>query len=209
MEIFRANASELDVSVKEAMRYMGVLNAEAAGDETESLTRKAVGEAAKSSVLQAVWDVFPLAVQGKTVSFEGVQLVSRDLTRFLTCHGDMKRIALLAATLGPKVDFLIRRAGATSASFSCALQGAAAAIVESFVDKCCFHIHESLNSLPSARRYSPGYGDVPLEVQKVFFNLLDCGKIGLALMDTLVMSPEKSVTAFIGVQGGAGDSADW
>ena len=42
-------------------------------------------------------------------------------------------------------------------------------------------------------------GNVELSVQKEFFRLLPCTRIGLTLMDTLIMSPEKSVTAFIGV----------
>ena len=48
-------------------------------------------------------------------------------------------------------------------------------------------------------RFSPGFGDVSLENQKHFFNLLPCSKIGLSLMDTLIMAPEKSVTAFVGI----------
>ena len=48
-------------------------------------------------------------------------------------------------------------------------------------------------------RFSPGYGDVDLAVQKDFFRLLPCTRIGLTLMDTLIMSPEKSVTAFVGI----------
>ena len=49
-------------------------------------------------------------------------------------------------------------------------------------------------------RYSPGFGDVTLEVQKIFFELLECQKnLALTLNDSLIMSPEKSVTAFIGV----------
>ena len=50
-------------------------------------------------------------------------------------------------------------------------------------------------------RFSPGYGDVPLEIQKDIVMLLDCAKrIGVSLNDSLLMSPSKSVTAFIGLQ---------
>ena len=55
------------------------------------------------------------------------------------------------------------------------------------------------DGLKTRPRYSPGYGDVPLEVQKDFFRLLPCTRIGLTLMDTLIMAPEKSVTAFVGI----------
>ena len=50
-------------------------------------------------------------------------------------------------------------------------------------------------------RFSPGYADIKLETQKIFFELLQCQKnIALTLNDSLIMSPEKSVTAFIGVK---------
>ncbi len=51
-------------------------------------------------------------------------------------------------------------------------------------------------------RFSPGYGDLTLLAQKDIFAVLDCGKrIGLTLNDSLLMSPSKSVTAFVGIGG--------
>ena len=44
------------------------------------------------------------------------------------------------------------------------------------------------------------YGDLPLEVQTQFFQLLDCQRqIGLTLNDSLLMTPSKSVTAVFGI----------
>ena len=49
-------------------------------------------------------------------------------------------------------------------------------------------------------RFSPGYGDLGLEMQKDIFAVLDCPrKIGLSLNESLLMSPSKSVTAIIGI----------
>ena len=49
-------------------------------------------------------------------------------------------------------------------------------------------------------RFSPGYGDLPLEVQRTLFSLLEPMRhIGLSLTDSLLMSPTKSVTAFVGL----------
>ena len=49
-------------------------------------------------------------------------------------------------------------------------------------------------------RFSPGYGDLPLVVQKEFMTLLDCAHlIGINLNESLLMSPSKSVTAVIGM----------
>ena len=49
------------------------------------------------------------------------------------------------------------------------------------------------------RRYSPGYGDMSLENQKLFFQLLNMQKMGLSLTEHCYMTPEKSVTAVAGV----------
>jgi hypothetical protein len=48
-------------------------------------------------------------------------------------------------------------------------------------------------------RYSPGYGDMSLENQKLFFQLLDMQKMGVNLTEHCYMTPEKSVTAVAGV----------
>ena len=49
-------------------------------------------------------------------------------------------------------------------------------------------------------RFSPGYGDLPLSLQRDIFRVLDCPrKIGLTLNESLLMSPSKSVTAIVGL----------
>ena len=49
-------------------------------------------------------------------------------------------------------------------------------------------------------RFSPGYGDLPLDTQRALFALLDCPrKLGLTLNESLLMSPSKSVTAIMGL----------
>ena len=56
----------------------------------------------------------------------------------------------------------------------------------------------SMSSLP---RFSPGYGDLPLELQKCVFDVLSPEKqIGVFLSDSFIMSPSKSVTAFVGLK---------
>jgi cobalamin-dependent methionine synthase I len=50
-------------------------------------------------------------------------------------------------------------------------------------------------------RYSPGYGDLPLEMQREIIRALDCGRtIGVTLTESLLMQPSKSVTAVIGMK---------
>ena len=50
-------------------------------------------------------------------------------------------------------------------------------------------------------RFSPGYGDLPLDFQKEFLKITDASrKLGISLNDSLLMSPSKSVTAIIGIK---------
>lgn len=48
-------------------------------------------------------------------------------------------------------------------------------------------------------RFSPGYGDWPLEAQRDIFKTIPMGEIGVKLAPELIMAPEKSITAVIGI----------
>ena len=50
------------------------------------------------------------------------------------------------------------------------------------------------------RRFSPGYGDLKLEGQKVIYDALNLGKIGISISDRYLLTPEKSVIAIAGVE---------
>ena len=52
----------------------------------------------------------------------------------------------------------------------------------------------------TARRFSPGYGDLGLENQKIIFDILKLDKLGVRLNESLIMIPEKSVTAISGIE---------
>lgn len=51
----------------------------------------------------------------------------------------------------------------------------------------------------AVRRYSPGYGDMPLSVQRYFYDRLKLDELGISLNTNNFLIPEKSVTAFAGV----------
>ncbi len=51
----------------------------------------------------------------------------------------------------------------------------------------------------SARRYSCGYGDMPLQSQQLIYDLLNLQDLGITLTENCFMLPEKSVTAWAAV----------
>lgn len=203
-EFFCPEKTELTPDFKETARYLGYSQKSPPTDDITALMSKAAQELQAALKPQAVFDIFelslaPAANGGGTLGFGGIEIVSKDLWRNLeSCTS----VALLAATLGPQVDLLIRRAQATDVVYASVLQATGAMFTEVLVDMVCNRIAQIAEETKNAARprYSPGYGDVSLECQKHFFNLLPCSKIGLSLMETLIMAPEKSVTAFVGLK---------
>lgn len=112
-----------------------------------------------------------------------------------------KNVIILAATLGIKVDRLLKRLEVTDITGAVIVQAAAAAAIEKVCDEAEKEISEALNEgdflIP---RFSPGYGDLPITLQPKLLSLLDAPKkIGLSCTETYMLTPIKSVTAFIGI----------
>ena len=193
------DSKDFSPDFKEVARYLGYSRTVSPDQDVSGLMEKAADEMAAIMKAQAVFEVFDLTVGLESeLSFADVFLHSRDLSRNLA---GCSKVALLAATLGPQVDALIRRHSSTDPVYASILQATGPMYIEELVDLVNEEIKKIAASqgLKTKPRYSPGYGDVSLEVQKDFFRLLPCTRIGLTLMDTLIMAPEKSVTAFVGL----------
>lgn len=120
------------------------------------------------------------------------------------------KVVLFAATIGSGIDRLIRRYERTKPQLALMLQGLGAERVESLCDAFNQEVEEAATSIQnteddsgtvtSKRRFSPGYGDLSIEVQKDFLALLEAEKrLGITLSDSFLMAPSKSVTAIIGI----------
>lgn len=194
----------------EVARYLGYGKKTPPDETVSKMIDRACNEMAGVITPQAVYDTFAVSLQPPDqIAFSSVTLFSKDLSRNLGGCGcgetpacpQCNQLVLLAATLGPQADALIRRQQLLDKPYAAVLQATGAMYIETVVDMLNTHIKSEANKkgLCARPRFSPGYGDVPLEVQKTFFNLLPCSRIGLTLMDSLIMAPEKSVTAFIGL----------
>ena len=53
--------------------------------------------------------------------------------------------------------------------------------------------------LVAERRFSPGYGGLALDTQAIFYRRLHLKTLGLTLLDSGMMVPEKTVTAIAGI----------
>ena len=128
----------------------------------------------------------------------GTQFHSKALARYV---GEAKELFLFGATLGSRVDIALRRMALTSVAEAGAGQAVAAALIETYCDDCCADLQRHLTGGKQLKwRFSPGYGDWPLEEQRILFPVLDCAHtIGLTLTESCMMAPIKSVTAVMAI----------
>ncbi len=115
------------------------------------------------------------------------------------CHG----VIVFAASVGAGIDRLIARYSSLSPARALMLGAIGTERVESLCDEFYRVISDEKRGIGEivCPRFSPGYGDLALDMQRDIFALLDCPrKIGVSLSDTLLMSPSKSVTAIIGIR---------
>ena len=109
----------------------------------------------------------------------------------------------MAATIGAEFDRLMLRFRVSSMARAAILQAIGATAVEELCDRLCEDIKkQSIGQGENIRaRYSPGFGDYGLINQMGVFKALAPEKhTGITLNDSLIMSPEKSVTALIGIE---------
>lgn len=109
-----------------------------------------------------------------------------------------KSAVILAVTAGIGVDRLLGRLNMLSQSKHFITDALSSAAVESFCDYVNQAIDDKYETKP---RFSPGYGDLPLEIQPDILKLLSADRtLGITLNNSLLMTPVKSITAIIGVQ---------
>lgn len=123
----------------------------------------------------------------------------------LTLLENCNEIIIFAATVGLEIDRYIAKQQKVSPVKALLANAYGAERIENLCNTFCADIKEQLQIENKfvTRRFSPGYGDFPLEAQKEMFALLDPNRqIGVSLNESLLMSPSKSVTAIMGIKQG-------
>ena len=110
------------------------------------------------------------------------------------------KAALMCATLSADTDTLIRNAQIHDMAEAVILDSAASVCIEQVCDTAEMEIHEKLPEYYHTWRYSAGYGDLPIDIQTKFLDVLDAPRrIGLCTNASNILTPKKSVTAVIGL----------
>ncbi|MBR5270166.1 MAG: Vitamin B12 dependent methionine synthase activation subunit, partial [Anaerotignum sp.] len=178
------------------LRYAGT-TPQAVSAEERSLFDACLKEVEKKLTYKVCWGRFSVRRTENGLDFGFFKTDSKALMKNLE---GCEEIIVFAATIGLEIDRLIRRYSSLSPAKALFFQAIGAERIESLCDAFCDDLKGK--GLQLRPRFSPGYGDLPLEMQKDLFRVLDCPrKIGLSLNESLLMSPSKSVTAIIGIGG--------
>lgn len=185
----------------EVLRYLGYRGQEITPELEERIDAgiarcEEVGRPASVAATFAVRDVGErfVALDGCAVRLDGV-----DIVRHL--H-DAREVVLVAATLGAGVDRELRRLSLTDPLGQVVFDAAATASIERAVDEIEASIRADAadRGLYCSWRFSPGYGDLPLDVQPQLLAALNATRrLGITLTPSNLMVPTKSVTALVGL----------
>lgn len=183
----------LPVDRSEIMRYMGCFAPDA---RIDSLICDCLGECGGLLSYKVCFEAFPVAFSENGVAFPFGEARSMSLKKHLD---GCSCAVIFAATVGIGLDRLILKYSRLSASRALCFQAIGAERIEALCDAFCAELRDKFGDVSA--RFSPGYGDLPLEFQTEIFKALDCPrKIGLSLNSALLMSPSKSVTAIVGIK---------
>lgn len=185
--------------LKDALRYIGMPMEHATTDlihkveiTYELLERIAVPRATSQRL--------SLHLKGDEVIFENTSLTikSSDLAKLLK---NSKECYIMAVTLGQEVDRQIGIRQRLDMLDAMVLDSCASVLIDKICDE---HEQELMKNLNEGEfftmRFSPGYGNVPLESQRPVLNILQTEKkIGLTLTKTNMLVPTKSITAIVGI----------
>lgn len=185
----------------EVLRYLGYRR-QALSPELDALIDGCLADCRSHAKPKWVWRSFDPEITGAGVRLAGTPLLleGKDIRRHVE---GSRKIAVMAATLGVEVDSLIRRWEVRDMTRAVILDACATQLIEEACDRAQAELAAAgaeQEGLAAGSRFSPGYGDLPLELQPRVLEVLAAGKrIGLTCTPHLILLPRKSVTAFVGL----------
>ncbi len=184
---------------REAWAFLGH-RGQSVDDELASRLEEAAVLCERELAPRGVFRVFPVCATEGGIAVTGTNLVlpGESIARHLR---GCAQAALMAVTLGPSSEMVLRREAAVSATGGMLADACASSLVEQaagvlngFVDEAA-----ARRGCAPTWRFSPGYGDLPLSVQGPFLEALDAGRaLGVTLTAANMLVPSKSITAIVG-----------
>lgn len=141
--------------------------------------------------------VFDIKRDGEKLFVADTELEGKSIKKLLApCN----KCVVMAITVGFEADMKIAALGSASPALSLLANAAASSAVEDACDACCESIESELG-VKLTPRFSPGYGDLPMNIQPALLTLTNARRdLGLTVGSGCMLSPIKSVTAIAGIK---------
>jgi 5-methyltetrahydrofolate--homocysteine methyltransferase len=134
---------------------------------------------------------------GVEINGSGLTLTGQSIKEHLE---GCDRLIVMAATLSSGADKLINKYQITDMSKALITDAMASAAIEQVCNLAEVEIKEAIQPEYMTWRFSPGYGDLPLDIQPKLLSLINAPKyIGLTHNSSNLLIPIKSVSAVIGI----------
>lgn len=175
----------MNPSIDEALRYLG------AGNGADEVLRAQMSALARE-MQQRVTPRFTWAL----TEVAALDLPGDTAAKMLA---DCREACVLVCTLGAEFDGWVRRLQLRDMGRAVMMDALGSAYVEAGCDAAENAIRARFPGKYLTDRFSPGYGDLPLSVQPMLMRLAGAARIGVTLTEALLMNPQKSVTAVVGL----------
>ncbi len=182
-------------TLSEALRYMQ------AGESEQSCKKaeRALGLLRSISAPRFVYRIFPISRENEGFSLCGTQAILCGKSAELMLQG-CHSAALMICTLGFGFEAELRKRQAVNMADALILDACGSALVEEGCDNAQMEIRAALPGKFLTDRFSPGYGDLSLELQRDISGILNAEKLlGVHLNESLLFYPSKTVSAIIGI----------
>ena len=191
------NAPLLQIDTKETRRYAGLMKAQ---DFGETLIEEACEDALLLAAPKGIWQVYDYDCESREVKADpSFIIVGEKIGNHLA---GCDKVVLLAATVGDGIEEMVTKRFRDGAYASSVLLDAAATTA---VEQVADAMEKAIRPEAAAKgyrmrwRFSPGYGDWPMEQQPDVVRLSHAKEIGISLTESLMLTPRKSITAIIGL----------
>jgi hypothetical protein len=186
---------------KTVMRRLGSQKASFPA-ELDNVIDAYLRQAASAFAARGKAAVYPLEhIDDAHIRIEGIIIESPMLVRLLSSSSS---VYLMGASIPERDVAKIGQAMQIGEGLKAIVFDAyASEFVDGTLDVIVARKNEALRRTGQAltkRRFSPGYGDLDLKYQKVFYDLLSMQTLDVTINENYLLSPEKSVIAIAGVE---------
>ncbi len=186
----------LKYDLHETARYMGYKHGAEPSEAICELIEEAYEELSKVITPKYIYKEYDFTRTEDGIVIDGIEFKSKKLLNHLR---NSTSVILFGATIGVGADTLVRKYSVTDVAMTSVVHCVGASLVENLCDIACDELKSTIKG-EHRPRFSPGYGELHISSQVDFFKLLPMTtQLGVTLSENYMMTPTKTVTAFIGV----------